>query len=144
MNRLLSAVMVSLLLGGAGCAGAHMQVEAKSSRYAISMSPMVRDDSGYLHDRHTLEKVGTLHPDRTRMGFFYSLGTIFPHYDISDEVNQQVAAAGGEAVVGLAVSVGEGCEALNFAPFFNILPIWPGCVPVIVTGDIVRRRPPGP
>ena len=55
-------------------------------------------------------------------------------------VADEIAAAGGEAVVGLTVSVGDGCGWLNGFPIGNALPFWPGCVPVRLTGDIVRRR----
>jgi hypothetical protein len=45
-----------------------------------------------------------------------------------------------EAVVGLTVSIAGGCGWLNGFPILNALPVWPGCVPVRLTGDIVRRR----
>jgi hypothetical protein len=141
MRRLLPVLLAALaMLMAGGCAGARVEVTAKQSRYAISMSQAVRDGSGRLYDYHSLDRVGTLHAGRTRVGLLYSAVTIFSTIDISEDVNAQVAAAGGEAVVGLAVSVGDGCEGLNMFPVLNILPIWPGCAPVTVTGDIVRRR----
>ena len=42
------------------------------------------------------------------------------------QINAQVAAAGGEAVVGLTISVGDGCGWLNGFPILNALPVWPG------------------
>jgi len=65
-------------------------------------------------------------------------------WDISEEVNRQVEAVGGEAVVNFAVETSNGCDVLNMFPIFNVLPIWPGCVPVTIYGDIVRRAPPVP
>lgn len=134
------------LVGGTvfatGCAGAHVEITARQSRYAISMSPVVRDSAGRLYDRQSLEVVGALHTDRTRLGFFYSAFTPLSTFDISDAVNTQVEAAAGEAVVDLSVSASDGCDVLNNFFLFNFLPIWPGCVPVTVTGDIVRRRGP--
>ena len=124
----------------AGCAGAHVEITARQSRYAISMSPVVRDSSGVLYDHQSLEYVGAFSADRTRMGFFYSTLTPLSTFDISQDVNAQVAAVGGEAVVGLTVSASDACDMLNDFPLLNILPLWPGCVPVTVTGDIVRRR----
>ena len=138
MTRLTPLLICALAV--AGCAGADVGITAAQSRYAISMSRSIRDQSGVLYDDRSLERVGILHADRTRVGFLYSLVTPLSTFDISEDVNTQVAAVGGEAVVGLTVSVSDACDVLNNFPILNILPIWPGCVPVTVTGDIVRRR----
>ena len=137
--RWLRAISLVALASAAGCAGAHVEITARESRYAISMSPAVRERGGPLHDAQTLERVGQFRAARTRVGFLYSAFTPLSTFDISDAVNAQVAAAGGEAVTGLTVRTSEGCDVLNIFPLLNILPIWPGCVPVEVTGDIVRR-----
>jgi hypothetical protein len=139
VKRSLPPVIASIVLA-AGCAGAHVEIIAQQSRYAISMSQVVRDGSGRLYDHHSLEYVGSLDTGRTRLGFFYSALTPLSTFDISEDVNAQVSAAGGEAVVGLTVSASDGCDILNNFAILNILPLWPGCVPVTVTGDIVRRR----
>jgi len=143
VNRLLPLLLASSVVT-AGCAGAHVEITARQSRYAISMSQVVRDGSGLLYDHQSLEYVGALYTGRTRLGFFYSALTPLSTFDISEDVNAQVAAAGGEAVVGLIVSASDGCDILNNFPLLNILPVWPGCVPVTVTGDIVRRRSAAP
>ena len=141
MKRRALALMLMLIApASAGCAGGRVSIVAERSRYPISLSRAVRDQTGRLYEGVALEHVGTLDAGGTRVGILYSALTIPPSMDISDDVNQQVAAAGGEAVVALTVSVGVGCEILNVFPILNILPLWPGCVPVTVTGDIVRRR----
>jgi hypothetical protein len=143
----LHSVAVAVLLAalGTGCAGASSTVIADSSHYPISMSPVVRDQSGMLLERWHLQKVGDFAAANTKMAFFYSLA-IPRTYDVSQEVNRQVSAVGGEAIVNFTVSVSDGCAWLNAFPLANSLPIWPGCVPITVTGDIVRRasaRPTG-
>jgi hypothetical protein len=142
--RSLRALPLIAALATAGCAGARVQVKADQSRYAISMSQVIRDQSGQAYDHRSLDRVGALLAGRTRMGFLYSGLTIISTVDISDEVNEQVAAVGGEAVIGLTVSVSDACDVLNVFPILNIIPLWPGCVPVTVTGDIVRRHPAPP
>jgi hypothetical protein len=139
--RSLPSLLLIAALTLAGCAGARVEVKADQSRYAISMSQVIRDQSGQAYDPRSLDRVGTFHADKTRMGYLYSALTILSTIDISEEVNQQVASVGGEAVVGLTVSVSDACDVLNVFPILNIIPLWPGCVPVTVTGDIVRRRP---
>ncbi|HVV52611.1 MAG TPA: hypothetical protein VHO06_23295 [Polyangia bacterium] len=132
------------LLAAAGCAGARVRVTADRARYPLSLSPAVRDARGRLYDQRTLLKVGWLDVRKTTAGLAYTALAVPPARDFSDEINRQVAAAGGEAVVGLTVSVGAGCGWLNGFPILNVLPFWPGCVPVRLTGDIVRRRNTGP
>ena len=126
-----------------GCAGARVTVSADRARYPVSLSGAVRDRSGRIYNRHSLARVATFSAGRTPIGVAYSAWTFPSRYDISDEVNRQVASSCGEAVVNLAVSVSNRCTALNFFPFLNALPSWPGCVPVTITGDIVRRAGAG-
>ena len=132
------ALAAALLV--AGCAGARVQVTADRARYPLSLSPVVRDGAGRLYDARTLVKVGWLDVRQTATGFIYSALAIPRARDFSEAINAQVAAAGGEAVVSLRISTGEGCGWLNGFPILNALPFWPGCVPVRLTGDIVRRR----
>ncbi len=134
------ALVLLGLVAAAGCAGARVRVTADRARYPLSLSRVVRDGGGRLLDARTLAKVGWLDVRKTTTGFAYSALAAPPRRDFSDEINAQVAAAGGEAVVGLTISVGDGCGWLNGFPILNALPVWPGCVPVRLTGDIVRRR----
>jgi hypothetical protein len=126
-----------------GCAGARVRVTVERARYPLSLSPVVRDGSGRLYDGRTLVKVGWLDVRKTTPGFAYAALAVPPARDFSDEINAQVAAVGGEAVVGMTVSIRGGCGWLNGFPILNALPVWPGCVPVRLTGDIVKRRKMG-
>jgi len=140
------ALLGALVAAGSvgGCAGARVSVTADRARYPLSFSAVVRDASGRPYDARTLVKVGWLDVRKTTPGFVYSALTVPPTRDFSDEINAQVAAAGGEAVVGLTVTIAGGCGWLNGFPLLNALPVWPGCVPVRLTGDIVRRRNSSP
>jgi hypothetical protein len=131
-------------LAAAGCAGARVEITAARAAYPISMSSVVRDSAGTLLQRAALERVGELLVQKTLVGILY--GKVMPvaTCDISDDVNAQVAAARGEAVLGLEVTVSGSCAFLNEVPLVVALPIWPGCVPITITGDIVRRRPAPP
>jgi hypothetical protein len=133
-------VVLGVLL--VGCAGANVQVTAPSALYPISMSDTVRDDSGTLLDVHSMKIVSGFHLEATRVGILYS--GVMPHgtLDISDAVNAQVSAAQGDAVVRLSVTVEDSCNVLNTLPVLNAIPFWPGCVPVVLDGLIIRRRPP--
>jgi hypothetical protein len=130
----------ALAFNCAGCAGASVSVTAVDARYPVSMSPVIRDATGRLHDQRSLQKRGTLTAKRTSLGFLYSTFAVRRSFDISNEINAQVSSVAGEAVVDLTVSVGSGCDLLNGFPLVGILPFWPGCVPVTVTGTIVSRE----
>jgi hypothetical protein len=132
-------LLTGALLAG-GCAGARIRLTAERARYPLSLSPAVRDAGGHLYDARTLVKVGWLDIRKTTTGVVYSSLALPATRDFSDEINAQIAAASGEAVVGLTVSVGGACGWLNGFPILNAIPLWPGCVPVRLTGDIVRRR----
>ncbi|HJX66917.1 MAG TPA: hypothetical protein VJ860_23545 [Polyangia bacterium] len=140
-------IRVEFLLGlgllaavASSCAGASAHVRADGSKYPISMSPVVRDQSGMLLEHGHLVTVGQLSISSAKVAILYTL--LLPRtFDVSDEVNRQVAAVGGEAVVNFTVETTDACDILNFFPLLNILPIWPGCVPVAVWGDIVKRVP---
>lgn len=139
-SRRLRALALLASLLGVGCSGARVQVTADRARYPLSLSSVVRDGNGRIYDARSLVKVGWLDVRKTTPGFVYTALTIPPARDFSDEINAQIAAAGGEAVVGMTVSLSGSCGWLNGFPILNALPVWPGCVPVRMTGDIVKRR----
>jgi hypothetical protein len=138
MTRLAWAIAV---FAAAGCAGARVEVTAARARYPISMSSVVRDGAGTLLAGSAFERVGELVVQKTLVGILYGRVMPIATCDISDDVNAQVGAAGGEAVLGLEVTVSGSCAFLNEVPVVVALPIWPGCVPITITGEIVRRRP---
>jgi hypothetical protein len=146
MSRRRRSARLAIVLSGllAGCAGASVDVTARGAAYPISMSGSVRDSAGTLLDIRSMRIVSGFHLEATRIGILYSGVTPRSTLDISDAVNAQVSAAQGEAIIRLSVTVDEGCDVLNSFPVLNAIPIWPGCVPVILDGLIVRRRPPPP
>ena len=133
--------LLSGAAGSAGCAGATVDVTARGAAYPISMSGFVRDNTGALLDMRSLKIVSGFHVEKTRIGLLYSGVTPRSTIDISDEVNSQVAAAQGEAIIRLSVTVGPSCNILNTFPVLNAIPVWPGCVPVAIDGLVVKRRP---
>ena len=144
MNRFVSALMFGAVLtpvaATTGCAGARVDVTAARSRFPISMSDAVRDRSGELYGPPSLQRLADFSVESTKIGILYSAVAPGSPLDISDAVNTQVTAAQGEAIINLSVTVSEGCAFLNSVPLLNALPIWPGCVPITIEGEIVRRR----
>ena len=139
-HRLVLIALAAAVLA-TGCAGARTVVTADTSRYPISFSQGVRDSTGRLWTAGEMIPVGKLLIDYTATGLGYSYGTIGARRDISNQVNAQVSRAGGEAVVNLWVEVKPNCNFLNGFGLFSWLPFWPGCTPVVIRGDIVKRNP---
>mgnify|MGYP001072023135 CR=1 FL=1 len=140
ITRFLSTVStVVLALGATGCAGARTQLVADRAAYPISLSRAVRDADGSLVPHERMAKVGTLKHEATAWGMLYSAVELTPRTEISDAVNRQTAAAGGDAVVNLRVMTRH-CGA-DWMALFTAIPFWPGCMEIVVEGDIVKVRP---
>jgi hypothetical protein len=129
-----------------GCAGARTTVVAPAATVPVSMSRAVRDDQGQLVTADRRKVVGQFHESRTAWNILWSVVPLTPTTDISESVNEQVSAVKGDAVVYLTI-VSNHC-ALNYLLIpFGILPFWPGCATIDVTGDIVQvsaASPPAP
>jgi hypothetical protein len=127
------ALLLALLL--VGCAGARPRITFDEAKYPVSLTAWVPDH----HGRPTTgTKVGEFKASGSGWGLFWT-GLQLDGVDFSDELNEQVAAANGGAVVNLEVRIGQ--LFTNVFPGFFVLslvPVYPGGALVEVTGDIVR------
>ena len=137
MMRATTVVMLAAAL--TGCAGASSDVVAPGAKVPISLSRAVRDADGVVVPQERQEIVGHFEQKSTSWGIAWSLVDLTPRTDLSQNVNQQVARAKGDAVVRLAVR-SKPC-GMNFVPVLGWLPIWPGCSSLVIGGDIVRVKP---
>lgn len=133
-------VVYSVVLGAVvtGCAGAQTEIVAPTATVPISLSRSVRDQNGEIVSEANREVVGHFESHHTAWGLVYSLVKLDPTTNISSEINEQVHAAGGDAVIHLSIR-SKPC-ATDFAPVVNWLPFWPGCTRVLIEGDIIRVR----
>ena len=131
-------LMIACLLVLSGCAGARSSIVMPDSTYPVSLSNGMRGADGHLLDKSEMEVVGKFHDERTAWGMIYSLVPLTPRLDLSSEVNGQVGAAKGQAVVRLRTET-RPC-ALDYFVILSFLPIWPGCANVNVDGDIIRYK----
>jgi hypothetical protein len=123
-----------------GCAGARPRILLDSARYPVSLSGVVPDRDGQPLGPKEHVPVGRFMAKKTGWAMVYTflpLNTV----DFSEELNRQVSAVDGDAVVNLVVStLPTGCQKLNMFQFTQILPIFLGCVDVKLEGDIIRSR----
>jgi hypothetical protein len=143
MKRVVATIF---LLGLTACTGARTQVVAPGSEYPVSLSRGLRDADGNLVPAERKKVVGTFKHERTAWNILWAAVRITPETDISGAVNQQIAAAKGDAIIHLTI-VTRQCP-LNYLSFpFGILPFWPSCANIEMTGDIVKveaAAPPPP
>ncbi len=121
----------------AGCAGANFRVKADRLKYPASLSPVLPDAQGKpLRLGRELRPVGEFAFDRTSVGFVYGMtGTTV---DLSDDLNREVETRRGEGIVRLALRP-KLCVSSWFFPL-TILPIYPGCQNIAVSGTVVTRK----
>lgn len=139
--RSLTLLMALGTLCASGCAGAKPRLSFKDARYPVSNSQYVSAADGSAVTYPRLERVGTFKAKGRGWALLYSalpLGGI----DFSKELNRQVEAAGGQAVVGLKITAKE--SAGNWFWPLNWIPLYPGNVIAMVEGAIVRDNPGAP
>lgn len=128
-----------VLAGATGCAGARTSVVAPTAEVPVSMSRGVRDADGKLVGKDRRQVVGKFETKQKAWGMVWSFVSLTPERDISAAINEQVKRVGGDAVVSLTVGAAQ-CGS-NFALILNILPFWPGCSNLKITGDIIKVAP---
>lgn len=141
MSRLVAILPVLLL---AGCIGARQEIGFADAAVPLSFSGELLDARGQSASGEQLEVVGRLGAKQRGWSLFWTLLPL-KRIDFSGEVNAQVAAAAGEAVINLQIVSQDGCTlSLNQVPLAALLPIFPGCTDVALGGDIVRYRRDAP
>ena len=144
IKYLFSSFLLTVVL--VGCTGARTEVRFEKTRYPISMSAWVPDETGRPLGPDDLEVLGKLELKARRWSLVYRSVPLGGPIDLSEDINAAIEEAGGEAVVNLDVQSG-----LPFFPdllpggfLLHWLPVWPGSVIGTIDGDIVRRKLPSP
>jgi hypothetical protein len=135
--RIVKIALFCSSIASVGCAGARTSVIAPSANVPVSMSRAVRDDQGVIVSSQRRKVVGTYHEERTAWNILWAAIKLTPTTDISEGINQQVAAAKGDAVTHLTV-VSNHCPLNYFLFPFGIIPFWPSCASLEMKGDIIQ------
>jgi len=133
---LLCIIALSLI----SCAGARPRVSFESARVPVSMSGIVLGQDGQPLAAKDQLPVGRFSVQKKGWAMAYSHLPL-NSMDFSEELNQQVSAIQGEAVVNLEVSINRSsCLTVGLLQYTELLPFFVGCVDVGLTGDIIRTR----
>lgn len=136
------ASLVLLFLASAclvGCTYVRPRITFEEAQYPLSMTRVLIGASGNRIGDAELQNVGKLSVEDSAWSIAWGLIPV-NGISVCEEINQQVAAAGGEAVIGVTVQL-EGDPSLwndisNLT--FLVLP-FPSSLLVRVEGDIVKR-----
>jgi hypothetical protein len=132
--RALLVIAALAALGTTGCSGAWAHVRADNAKYVISMSDGIRGPDGKILPENQVQSIGEFEASTKKWTMLWRiipLGT--RTFDISDDVNEQVAKAGGNAITNLEVKA---THCVWNA--FTLIGILPDCGNVSVTGTVVR------
>ncbi|HEY3665775.1 MAG TPA: hypothetical protein VGL19_07245 [Polyangiaceae bacterium] len=129
-------LVLAVLLSGCGVSS---WVTAPDSKYPISMSSGLRDQHGELVPAASKTTVGTFEKHYKACSMLWRLISFTGDKDISDSVNEQVAANKGDAVQDLSVE--SSGTVWNIITFIGI---FPDCANVRLKGTIVKVTPPAP
>lgn len=135
LQRIACLLIASFSLG---CAGGRTNLKFEQTTYPVSLSPTVLGSDGEILMPEEREVVGKVEIETKAWGLFWASVPLKPNNDVSDKMNEQVSAAGGQAVVNLRVTSRQ-C-GLNHAWILSTVPLWPGCSKVFVQGDIIREK----
>jgi len=127
---------IALAVGAVGCSGARSHVTAPTAEYPISMSDGIRDENGSAVPDEDKQVVGYFMYDYKAWGMWWRIISFTGDKDMSEEMNKQVKAAGGEGVINLSVKA-ENCTW----NIFTFVGLFPDCSTVRVRGNIIKRKP---
>ncbi len=134
-------LLIFFLVLQMGCTGATSTVIFDGATYPVSMTQTVPDRDGRILYSSQQETLGKFEASGRAWSLFWSLLSL-NSIDFSDDINEQVSDAGGEAIVNAKI-----LASLPFIPdicpnifIFHWLPIWPGSVLVEIQGDIIRSK----
>lgn len=137
-SRIIFLCIIALSL--ISCAGARPRVSFDTAKVPVSMSGIVLGQDGRPLGPTDQLPVGRFATQKKGWAMAYSHLPL-NSMDFSEELNRQVEAIKGEAVVNLEVSINRSsCMTVGMLQLTEILPIFVGCVDVGLTGDIIRTR----
>jgi hypothetical protein len=128
--------VVALVAFLGGCAGGRGALAFDRLTYPVSSSPFIYGPDDRPYNPGELQPVGKMVWVERIWGLWWSWIPLSGTVDVSAPINAQIARAGGDGIINLRV-VSQSC-GMNYVPVFNIVPLYPGCAYVTITGDIVR------
>lgn len=128
--RALSVLGILVLLVS-GCSGASTSIRFDGLRHPVSLSPVLYPEAQMV----STKSLGRFERVRRAYGTLYSLISFDPNTDLSEMLEEEIARLQGVGIINLRV-VSSGCTS-NWIMPLNLLPFWPSCVHLSVSGEVV-------
>lgn len=133
MRQMIISLLILILVN---CSGGRAAIKLEKAQVPISMSPFLYSEDGkVLVKSKDLKVLGKFEYEKRFWGILWSHVRLSDDDDVSEAINEQVKAKGGDGIISLLVE-SDYC-GINAVPFLGILPIWPGCTKAKFQGDIV-------
>ena len=131
---ILAIMVLSILETGCGLAMSGGRINFDDLKYPASMSISLYGPEGEVVSNR-LKTVKRFEYIKDYWSTFYSIIPLSRTSDIIDRMNDEIKEAGGDGITSVSIS----SDYSNLTSIFplNILPIWPGCSKIRVTGNIV-------
>lgn len=142
----LFVILLGLMLFGLACTGGRKDLNLRHLRYPVSMSPAVYGPDGEVLGKGLLSGLKVVHKLKIRKrfySFFWSQLRITREKPLANAINDTIRREGGEGIINFKVET-EGCGwnvwGIRLGLIGGIVPLWPGCVDAVFTGDVIKRR----
>lgn len=135
----MKSLLIALVFTMVACAGGKATVKFDKLKYPVSMSAFAFDKDGkvLVKNKH-LETLGTFELKQRSWTTFYSLISLSDLSEMPDGINTEIEKAKGQGAINLVVS-SDNC-GWNYLPYLSIIPFYPGCSLVTITGEVVRKK----
>lgn len=123
-----------------GCAGAGDVFYFQELKHPTSMSAyLYGPDKKVVAKGKGLKTIADFKYEKRVWGIMYTFVTLSEdiNADLTNKINGAVTNADGDGMINVAITFKESC-GISRVPIINLLPFWPGCVDVLVSGEVVK------
>jgi hypothetical protein len=129
--------MLSILGIGCGIGISGGRINFDDLKYPASMSSSLYGPDGEVMQQGSrLKAVKAFEYTKYYWSTFYSIIPLSGSRDIVEQMNNEIKDAGGDGMT--TVSITSDYSKLTSVILLNMLPIWPGCSEIRITGTIVK------
>lgn len=136
VRNYLVAISTTVMLTGC-ITGGRTEVRFDNTAYPVSLSPAVYGSDGAVLADTERTVVGELNVNLRAWSMVWGAVSLKRIRDVSEKINAQIQEANGQAVVNMKILARQ-CGG-NYVVPLTMLPLYPGCTKIKITGDIVRE-----
>ncbi len=122
------------------CAGYRGQIKLNKLNYPVSMSAFIYGKKGdiLLKGDERLKKISNFSFSKLMWSIFYTGISLSDDQIFVNELNRSIENEKGDGMINFKLK-NSACF-LNYIFLFNLLPFWPGCAHITISGEIIKER----